>query len=158
MVDEPIIFANYRNRAAEQAERKAKLGEASVGGGGGGPYDPGVETRIASLETAMKQVNASLNVLELSSTRIEAVLNTLATKADVVLGQGETQLVAAGVKGLTDRIALLETGLSGIGSKVDSKLVSGGQMFAIFGGLMTLFVVFGGILVGVLRYTGLLSH
>ena len=102
----------------------------------------------------MKDVKASLNGLAVSSAEIKAILGTLATKEDAVRGAGETKLVAEAVNGLGNRVGLMETRLTGLSSTVDAKLVSGGQMFVIFGGLMTLFLALSGALLGVLHYVG----
>ncbi len=129
-----------------------------VAGGGSGPHDPGMEPRVAALEADMKDVKASLKELEHSSVRIEAILSTLATREDTARSAGETKLVAEAVNGLGNRVGLVESGLSGLGSKVDSKLISGGQMFLIFGGLMTLFLALSGALIGVLHWAGFLPR
>ena len=84
-------------------------------GGGGGPYDPSMELRIASLEHRLTSIEAALD------------------KAD------------RGLYTLDGRLRSVETGIASIAGKLDmlssqlvSKLPSWWQMLALFGGAMGL--------------------
>ena len=126
-----------------------------------------MEPRVAVLEADMKDVKAGIGRLEIAWARTDARMEIFATAAD--LGR-----VASDVSALTERLhahgetlddvktALRELGnkvdadIRGLGSRIDAKMISGGQMFAIFGGLLGLFFVFGGIAISILQHLGLL--
>ena len=81
----------------------------------------------------MKDMKGSLNGLELSSARIEAVLGTLATKLDVEKNAGETRLVAEALHGLDRRVGLIETGSISIANAAISKNIGPWQLPAVIG-------------------------
>jgi hypothetical protein len=115
-----------------------------VAGGGTPPHDPGMEARVAELEKVV--------------IRIDGKLDHLASKADVVAIGGRIDTLTERLHAHGETLTKVETAIRDLGSKVDAKMISGGQMFAIFISLMGAFFVFGGIAIGVLKYLGLLPH
>jgi hypothetical protein len=116
-----------------------------------------MEMRVTRLEAAVERMEPLL-------VRIDERINHLGTKedlanirADIGKGAGETRTLAEAINGLGNRLTLVEGGLSGLGSKVDGKMISGGGMFTIFAGLMALFVTLGGIGIAVLKSSGMLN-
>ena len=94
--------------SAVKAERDVARRRSAIAGGGSGPHDPNMEVRVATLETDAKDIKASLKGLEISSARIEAVLGTLATKADVATMAGLVSTLAARVDAQEKRLGAVE--------------------------------------------------
>lgn len=102
-------------KAARDSARGG-LGTIAGGGGGAGPHDPGMESRIVALETDMKDVKGSLGRLEVASGRIEATLASLATRADVAI---TTERIAS-LDGRTKKVedAITDTVRTAVGKAI----------------------------------------
>lgn len=135
--------------AAAKAARDASGESIPIStGGGGGPYDPSMETRMGKLEADMREVRSSLKGLELSSTRLEATLVTLASTSDIVGVTGSVNVLTARIDAQTLRLSALEETNKTTISTALSKTIG-------LGGAITLFVAltsFVGIVIAFFRY------
>ena len=122
------------------AEASASRDKPPLGGGRHGSHDPGVEARVTALETDMKGMKAGIGRLEVAIATIGGRIDMLVERMSA---HGEAQAGTA-------------MAIRDLSAKVDAKLVSGGQMFGMFAGLVTLLFVLGGIAIGALKYFGLL--
>lgn len=121
MVAEPTDFEAYK---ASLAQRQKMLGDTGtkLGGGPGGPHDPGMEQRVTTLErdfTALKD----------GITRIEGALSGLPTRADLSSIPGKGTIWAASISIV---LAVIGT-VIGVGSILVS--TSANQLSAFQSGL-----------------------
>lgn len=108
-------------------------GQQTIGGGDGGPHDPGMEPRVAALEAGLA--------------RIEAKLETLSTKADLVKVDDRIRKIEAdGLPGIAKEIAELKGRVSQLPTTM--------QVFTYMGGLIGLTVVIGGVVIAVAHMVG----
>lgn len=87
MAAEPIDLDAYRANLAQKQEMLSDTG-VTLGGGRGGPHDPGMEQRVTTLETDMKEVKASLSRIETTLAVVAEGVKHLATKADLATLSG----------------------------------------------------------------------
>lgn len=132
MAAEPTDLDAYR---AILAQRQALLGGQGISlvGGGDGPHDPGMETRVASLEADAKDVKGSLQALQISAARIETTINTLATKADISTLGGRIDVLDARLKKTEETVGTsLNTAMG--------KAIGAWQFLGILAGSVTIIV------------------
>jgi hypothetical protein len=152
----------------------ASLVEEPIEPGGRGPHEPDMESRVAALELDMKDVKAGIGRLEMAFARSEGRMETgfarsegrmenFAGKLETFATAASLAVVANDLSALTERLHAhgetltdVKTAIRDLADKVDAKMVGGGQMFAIFAGLLSLFFVCGGIAIGMLQHLGLL--
>ncbi len=79
-----------------------------IAAGGGGPQDPGMEARVAALETDVKDVKSTLQRIDLSLAGITATLAGVATKADVATLGGRIDTLGGKVDALGGRMDKVE--------------------------------------------------
>ena len=115
-----------------------------VAGGGGGPHDPGMEARVAALESDLREAKATLGRLEVAASRIQATLDSLATRSDVTTAIERI----ASLDGRTGRLeaAVADTVRSAVG-----KAIGPWQLPAVVGAC-------GGIVVLIVGALGWLAH
>ena len=61
-------------------------GQNSLRTGGGGPYDSGMEARVANLEQDMREVKADLTDIKITLARLETRFDAVDAKLDAKVG------------------------------------------------------------------------
>ena len=125
--------------AAMRARHGADAPTPSVAGGGDGPHDPGMDARVTALEGDMKDVKASLQRLELGQVRMETVLATLATKADVVAVEGKLGALTEKVVALDGRLGRVEANVGTALTTAVGKAIGPVQFVAMLASSLALF-------------------
>ena len=92
-----------------------------------------MDARVTALEGDMKEVKAPLQGLAVSSARIGAIPGTLATKADVERGAGETRTLAEALHGFDTRVRGVETGSITVANAAIAKNPGPWQLPAVLG-------------------------
>ena len=134
--------------SAVKAEREASRRDG-IAGGGSGPHDPGMEVRVATLEADVRDIKASLKGLEMSSIRIEAVLGTLATKADLAAATGLVNTLTARVDAQEKRLGAVEKAITDTISIALSKSLGAGAIVGMVAGISAIVAA----VVGVVSWT-----
>lgn len=111
-----------------------------------------MEIRVARLETDMKDMKASLKGLEVSSARIEAVLGTLATRADVAMATGSVNTLTARVDAQDRRLGAVEKAITDTIATALSKSLGAGAIVSMVAGIGAITVTTVGIVAWTLRH------
>lgn len=135
-----------------KSERETDRLNSGIAGGGSGPHDPNMEIRVARLETDMKDMKASLKGLEVSSARIEAVLGTLATRADVAMATGSVNTLTARVDAQDRRLGAVEKAITDTIATALSKSLGAGAIVSMVAGIGAIMVTTVGIVAWTLRH------
>ena len=104
----------------------------------------------------MKEVRSSLQSIMLSSARVEGVLSTLATKADVEKNAGDIRSVAETLRGFDTRLSTVESGSLAVANAAISKNIGPWQLPAV---LAATIIVGGAAMAGAgwpLRFAGII--
>lgn len=138
MSDNAIRPPSWLNNGQRSLQEEPVVAPTLVdmgGGGGHGPIDPGVAPRVVALEADMKDVKASLKGLELSSTRIETVLGTIATKVDVAALVGTIGSLTERLHAHSERLSGVEKSVADTINTALSKSLGAGSIVAMVAGI-----------------------
>ncbi|RYF23998.1 MAG: hypothetical protein EOO77_01005 [Oxalobacteraceae bacterium] len=142
----PIDLHEYRlelDRKRQQIST-TEVSKAVVGGPGG-PYLPGMEKRVATLEADMKDVKGSLSRIETNLAVVVEGMKSVATKADLATLTGTVGALSTKTDGLAGRVDKVER-------TVDSKVLGPWQFPLI---LAASAAVLGAVFAA---YAGLVAH
>lgn len=107
-------MSEFMDRRKEQIDLQNREAQSrtSIVSGGGGPYDPDMEARVAALEAQAKKTDDSLHRMEVTLASLTPLLVALPTKADMAVSTGALNTLAATVSGMDRRLATAEGAIS----------------------------------------------
>jgi hypothetical protein len=122
-------FLDRRREQIQQENQRSQTAEASrVAAGGGGPHDPGMESRVAALEANLRTLTDGIVDIKATLGTMSVTLSTLSTKAELATTGGDIKVLASRIEAHSDRLKTVEDAVNDTVKTALGKSIGGYQL------------------------------